>query len=168
MTDLIQKAEYFARLHHAGQTYDNGKDYATYHLQRVKETLERFGVIDEEILAAGLLHDVVEDTDVTHDDIYAKFGARVEHMVYCVTDKEGVNRLERHINTYPDIADSPDATCVKLADRITNVETSLKWEDEYIKMYREEHSLFTKLIYREGVHEEMWEHLNGLIEGGTT
>jgi guanosine-3',5'-bis(diphosphate) 3'-pyrophosphohydrolase len=80
------------------------------------------GVKDAEILAAALLHDTIEDTRTTFDELKRKFGRRVARMVLEVTDDK---RLRRHTRKRLQIEHaaqlSRGAKLVKLADKICNL-----------------------------------------------
>src|SRR5579871_5215677 len=82
-TDLVCRAFAYARQMHAGQTRKDGAPYIT-HPVEVAEILAELEM-DEQTLAAGLLHDVVEDCGVTLDEIQREFGAEVAHLVDGVT-----------------------------------------------------------------------------------
>lgn len=163
MNGLVVKAEAFATEKHKDQEYDGGP--YTKHLRWVYDTALKFGCTDPELLAACWLHDTVEDTETTLDEIGTNFGPRVRDIVDRVTDKPGRNRRARHEATYPQIKTCPSATFVKLADRIANVEASRALSDNssFMGMYRKEYADFRRLLYTEGVYEEMWAHLEDLL-----
>jgi len=119
--DKLTRARYYAEIAHAGQTYNNEIPY-TLHLEAVVNVLKRFGVHDENILCAGWLHDVIEDTRVSYNDIKDRFDVHVAELVYSVTNERGRNRKERNEKTYPKINGVYNPTVLKLADRIANVE----------------------------------------------
>lgn len=83
---LIKKAYYFALKQHAGQMRASGEPYFV-HLYGTANTLAELGA-DSEIVAAGLLHDVIEDTYVDEDSLRADFGDTVYNMV------KGVSKLK--------------------------------------------------------------------------
>ncbi len=68
VTDLARRAEVFARRAHAGQVDKQGRDYADHHLAPIAALLAPFG---EEAVAAGWLHDVMEDCGVGYADLIA-------------------------------------------------------------------------------------------------
>lgn len=159
----LEYAKLFAADKHQAQTYGQGLPY-TVHLRDVEQTLRRFGCTDAEMLCAAWLHDVVEDTPVTVQEIQTLFGDRVSGLVYAVTNESGVNRAERHAKTYGKIKAHPDYLFLKLADRISNVESCIRERDSRLKMYKKEWESFKKELYTPGVHEAMWTHLTGLLE----
>jgi hypothetical protein len=84
------------------------------------------------VLAAGFLHDVVEDTDWTKEDIVDAFGLSVGAIVWSVTVERtpGLTKVERYINCYKKLrAVGPYAAMVKTADRLANVTASLRMFD---------------------------------------
>jgi GTP diphosphokinase / guanosine-3',5'-bis(diphosphate) 3'-diphosphatase len=80
------------------------------------------GVSDVEVICAALLHDTVEDTDTTPEELHREFGARIAHIVAEVTDDTALPKAERkrlQIEHAPGL--SPEAKLVKLADKICNL-----------------------------------------------
>lgn len=158
----IQAAEVFATTMHGDQKYGEEKPYVV-HLGHVAEVLRRFKFTNEDLQVAAWLHDTVEDTDATVAQIEMMFGKNVADIVGRVTNEPGENRKERHAKTYPKIQGSVDATTLKLADRIANVESSVQDSSDKLKMYRKEHKAFKSLLYKPGVHDGMWRHLDFMI-----
>jgi (p)ppGpp synthase/HD superfamily hydrolase len=170
--DLIGFARDFASITHAqtGQTYD-GKPYSA-HLEDVVEVLMRFGETDKVTLAAGYLHDVVEDAGVKISTIEDLFGPKVATLVGALTDEPGANRKERKAATYPKIRATPGAVMLKLADRIANLENGLKTKNKrMVLMYSKEHFGFEMALRRlddpEIVHR-MWNHAAHLMVRAAT
>lgn len=161
MNDLVSVAARFAANRHEGQSYDGGP--YTIHLAAVVAVLQRFGINDPEMLAAAWLHDVVEDTDTTNEELEPMFGDRVANLVYRVTNEMGRNRRERHAKTYPKIKASTDATTLKLADRIANSEASLANRPDLLDMYKKEYAAFKNALFTAGTHDLMWAHLDTLL-----
>jgi len=162
MSLALQAAQALAETAHKGQMY--GDQPYTKHLADVVGVLRRFKVEDTDILVAGWLHDSVEDTETTLEQIELMFGRRVRDLVYRVTNEEGKNRKERHEKTYPKIQASPDAVTLKLADRIANTEASIMQNDEKkMKMYAKEYPNFKQKLHVTITHESMWRHLDFLM-----
>lgn len=162
MTDRLKDAFQYGAVKHQSQMYGENLPYE-HHLIDVYAVLSRFNVIDEDLLVAAFLHDTVEDTDTTIEDIKDMFGDNVADIVGRVTNEPGKNRKERHEKTYPKIQASTDATTLKLADRIANVEFSIANTSKQIGMYKKEHKNFRSLLYKPGVHDAMWRHLDFMI-----
>ena len=82
-TKIIQKAYSYALTHHGEQVRKSGEPYII-HPVDVAYTIADLG-LDEKTICAALLHDVVEDTDVTYEDIKNEFGEEIAEMVDGVT-----------------------------------------------------------------------------------
>lgn len=125
MTDarLLLDAAHFAAVRHRTQRR-KGADASPYinHPLEVAALLAECGVDDAAVLAAALLHDTVEDTETTPDELAARFGARIAGLVAEVTDDKRLPKAERkrlQIVHAPQL--SAGARLVKLADKICNV-----------------------------------------------
>lgn len=154
-------ARKFAVEAHGAQLY--GDRPYSYHLDRVHDVLVRFGQTQTELLTAGILHDVIEDTATNYSDVKLGFGFEVAELVYAVTDELGRNRQERHAKTYPKIKALSGAIVLKLADRIANVEHSVaQGDDGKLSMYRKEQEGFRTGVGPAGPHL-MWAHLDRLL-----
>ena len=137
----------FASKHHKGQWYGS-KPYM-YHLKKVSDVALDLKFTDESILMSCLLHDIIEDTEISYKDVKENFGEEVAELVYCVTDELGRSRKERKSKTYKKIRNNPKSIVVKLCDRISNITESMG-NDNYnlklMKMYLDEHNEFVNGI----------------------
>jgi (p)ppGpp synthase/HD superfamily hydrolase len=122
MPDIVEAARRFAVEQHAALDQRYGGEPYEVHLAHVVSVLTDVGA-DDELQAAGWLHDTVEDCGVTVGDLRAFFGARVVTIVHAVSG-EGATRQERNAGIYARISACPEAAVVKVADRIANVEAS--------------------------------------------
>src|SRR5437879_9686490 len=84
--EIIRKAYEFSLKHHAGQTRASGEPYLIHPLEVAMVLTDL--KLDSTAIAAGLLHDAIEDTPVTNNDIRREFGDQVAHIV------EGVTKIE--------------------------------------------------------------------------
>lgn len=159
MSDLIKKVVDYAREKHEGMKYDD-KDFFDTHVRHVVDVLQNYNPTEAEVCAA-YLHDSIEDTAATYEEIVLLFGEEIADIVSRVTDKPGKNRLERHLNTYYILRRNPSAIKVKLADRISNMSRSLGLE--YEKMYAKEYIAFKFALY-DGSHQKMWDKLDEIYE----
>jgi guanosine-3',5'-bis(diphosphate) 3'-pyrophosphohydrolase len=123
----IARAVQFATGHHGDQRRKTGVPYLEHLLEAVQILVQGAGVRDPDVLVAAVLHDVVEDTACTLDEITAAFGPRAAELVSWVTmpergpgeDAAAVREAYlRRLRLAPD-----DAILVKLADRMSNVQT---------------------------------------------
>lgn len=163
----VDRAQMFAEMAHAGQAYNQEVPY-TYHLRQVVENLKKYGFTDPVMLCAGWLHDSIEDTTRSYNDIKKVFGTEVAEIVFAVSSELGRNREERNKKTYPKIRGNPSAIALKLADRLANVEYGLI-NGGKIDMYRSEFSSFENGIRDYPADNEdprittMWKHLAALL-----
>ncbi len=124
--ELLDRAVEFSVLNHRGQYRKSlGIPYVS-HVLDVMKRLAQYGVTDEEWLAAAVLHDVVEDTEATSEEIANLFGKRVAAIVDYVTWPRQMNKQEKWNYLAAKVGDnnpvSMEGTILKIADRISNVE----------------------------------------------
>ena len=104
----------------------------------------------QEMIAAALLHDVVEDTDVTLDQIKDKFGSKVADLVGWLTDisrPEDGNRRTRKALDRAHSSNAPaEAQTIKLADLIHNTISIAEHDPNFWKVYREEKIELLKVL----------------------
>lgn len=125
--ELITRACNFAKKAHEGQLRKSGEPYynhvfATgYNLATLK--------MDAETIAAGIMHDVLEDTLVTHEEMSAEFGEHITKLVEGVTKlgKLRYSGTERHVESlrkfFVAMADDIRVVVIKLCDRLHNIQT---------------------------------------------
>ena len=114
--ELVKRAELLARKKHAGQFRKDGTTYSK-HLEDVVNRLKSLGVIDEELLCAGWLHDIIQNTDTSFDNLYEQFGNRIAVIVSSLTNDKTFPRKKRE-NTYNlQLKEASfDAKLIKLCD----------------------------------------------------
>jgi (p)ppGpp synthase/HD superfamily hydrolase len=132
-----------------------------FHLDDVAATLREFGVFDRSLIDASYLHDVLEDTGVTEQELLEKFPTSVSYVV-AVTGV-GPTRQERNASAERKIAGRSFSTHLKLADRIANVRRSSLGSESHEQKYREEYPAFRAALYREGDASDMWACLDWLM-----
>ena len=127
---LILKAYELARDAHAGQVDQGGHPYIL-HLEEVARLVKT-----EEEKVVALLHDIVEDTSVTLDDIYKTFGKVIGDAVDAMTKREGVEPFLGYLKR---VQANPIARNVKIADMIHNSDlTRLPFPPREEDLQREE------------------------------
>ena len=117
-----------------------------------------------QVIAAAWLHDILEDTQTKRHEISDRFGYRVKTIVDALTDKEGKNRMERHLHTYYLISKDPDATLIKLCDRRHNQERSIKHGEHWMAMYLKEFIYFKFALWQPGYFVSLWQELDDQFE----
>src|SRR6266566_2465902 len=125
--NICRQSAAYADAHHGDQRRPTGAPYREHLLEALEVLVRGAGVTDPEILCAAVLHDVVEDTDRTVDDVRAAFGPRVAELVGWVTIPEpgpGQDRAGVKEEYLRGLSHAPrDARLVKLADRASNAQT---------------------------------------------
>ena len=110
------------------------------------DILVRFATlpVTQEQIAAAWLHDTVEDTKITLDDIRDCFGAEVELLVEGLTDvsrpEDGNRRVRKQKDLDHTAAASPAAKSVKLADLISNSRSIVQHDPDFARVYLHEKS----------------------------
>ncbi len=136
IADPIERARRFSEIAHDGQFRTGGLPYAT-HPAAVVALLREHGMTDPEVLAAGYLHDTIEDTGVTAQQLERAFGPRVASIVSELTIPAEYEETTKKKNAWllshaPQL--SVEAKWIKLADRSHNVEQlSAKTRDRQLR-----------------------------------
>jgi GTP pyrophosphokinase len=162
-TKLIQEAYEFARAHHADQVRRSGEDFILHPLG-VAHILADMQM-DETTLAAALLHDVVEDTDITLEDIRSRFGQEVAEIIDGVTKLDRLsfnNREEEQAENFRKmfVAMAKDirVIIIKLADRLDNMKTiGHLSEERQREKARETLDIYAPLAHRLGISQLKWQ-----------
>jgi (p)ppGpp synthase/HD superfamily hydrolase len=159
----VAEAREFAVRAHGEQRY--GDQPYSVHLDAVAELAAPFG---EQAQVVAYLHDAVEDTAVSLDEVRAKFGELVSECVGLLSDAPGANRKERKAKTYARLAQVQGraqlALIVKAADRLANVRACVREGNAGLwRMYQSEHEVFRAAAYRAGQCDEIWLELDQLL-----
>lgn len=168
-SELVSQARILAIKKHMIQVYADDYPYIK-HLEEVVNILIRFGYTDDLYIIAGYLHDILEDTDLSYNDIKTQFGVEIADVVYCVTDELGKNRKERKSKTLPKIKSNEKAIVVKLADRIANLENGVSTNggDGFLKMYKKENVKFKEELFIHDEHKPLWDYIDDVLSGKVT
>ena len=156
---LIHLAYETARSRHAGQFRRSGEPYITHPLA-VAQILAGYG-LDAETLAAALLHDTVEDTDLTLDGVQTEFGSAVAALIDGVTKLDRLefgNREEHQAATIRKMvvamARDVRVLLIKLVDRLHNVRTLYALDpDKQRRIASETIDVYAPLAHRLGAQE---------------
>jgi len=154
---LVKKAYEFSEQHHKGQQRQSGEPYLVHPLEVAILLAEMR--LDATAIAAGLLHDAVEDTTVTVDEIKSEFGEQVAHIVEGVTKISKIDfasseeaQAENVRKMVLAMMDDIRVVLIKLADRLHNMRT-LKYlsEDRQQKIARETLDIYAPIAHRLGM-----------------
>ena len=120
--ELVKNAELFAKKKHSGMMRKDGTTSYSKHLEDVVNRLKSLGVIDQELLCAGWLHDTIEDTDTSFDDLYDQFGSRVAVLVLSLSKNMSLPRKKREQEYVKLLKEASfDAKLIKLCDISANL-----------------------------------------------
>ena len=174
--ELIRDAYYFADRSHEGQLRKSGEPYIAHPLEIALFLADLR--LDEQTIAASLLHDVVEDCDVPLDELSGKFGPEIAKLVDGVTKLTQLDsRIHDPIGALPDGADDPDSlyaeslrkmlvamaedirvVLIKLADRLHNMRTLAALPPEKQRRIAQETlDIYSPLAHRLGIWEIKWQ-----------
>src|ERR1700674_4721464 len=154
---IIQKAYEFSLKHHQGQVRASGEPFLVHPLAVAIVLADM--KLDSTAIAAGLLHDAIEDTPVTNEDIRREFGDQVVHIVEGVTKIEKINFASREERQAENVrkmvlamVDDIRVVLIKLADRLHNMRT-LKHlpEERRQQVARETLDIYAPLAHRLGM-----------------
>jgi len=125
---LVLRAAHFAATKHADQRRKNAAatPYINHPLEVAEHLCRVGGVTDETVLAAALLHDTIEDTATSYEELQAAFGSRIADLVQECTDDKSLPKAERkrrQIERAP--FKSADAKQITVADKSCNLRSIL-------------------------------------------
>ena len=162
-TELIERAYLVAKEGHAGQVRASGEPYINHPLNVAAILTEL--QLDDKTIAAAILHDVVEDTIFTLDELKDMFGEEIALLIDGVTKIGQIyfrTKEQQQIEAYRKliIATAKDlrVILIKLADRLHNMRT-LKFmrEDKHKRIAKETMELYAPLANRLGISNIKWE-----------
>ncbi len=161
--ELLLRAYRYSARAHTGQKRRSGEDYVVHCVQvaRILADLQ----LDSTTIAAGLIHDVVEDTAITVPDVEREFGPEIAQIVDGLTKIGNLpftSKEERQAETYRklllSVARDARVIIIKLADRLHNMRT-LDWmpEDKKRIIAQETRDIYAPLAHRFGMAKVRWE-----------
>ena len=156
--DLVYDAYNFGKKAHNGQKRKSGEPYFN-HCVAVATILADWGM-DQNMVIGGLLHDTIEDTEVTKEDISTRYGDDVLHLVESVTNLSGIKfnsrnhkKAENFMKMFISFANDIRAIIIKLADRLHNLRTiSYLTKIKQRRLALESKEIFAPLAHRIGMN----------------
>src|SRR4051794_22811276 len=161
--DLLRRAFSFAAERHAGQQRRSGEDFIHHPWGAAKICAELR--LDEETIAAALLHDVVEDTDTDIKEVREEFGDEVAQLVEGVTKLTRIQfqsreqaEAENYRKMIVAMAQDVRVILIKLADRLHNMRTiEYLGKQKQIQKAKETLEVYAPLAHRLGINKFKWE-----------
>src|SRR5215207_2822834 len=161
--DLLERAFELACEAHEGHKRQSGEDFIVHPagVARILAELRR----PSPAIAAGLLHDVVEDTEMTIEQVRADFGDDIARLVEGVTKLTRIQfqsreqaQAENYRKMIVAMAQDPDVILIKLADRLHNMRTiEYLGKQKQLQKARETLEVYAPLAHRLGIHTIKWE-----------
>lgn len=156
--ELIRKAFFLAKEAHKGVLRRSGEPYILHPIAVAKIVVDEIG-LGAKSVAAALLHDVVEDTEYTVEEIETIFGEKIAYMVDGLTKMAGVvnsdtsKQAAYFRKVLLTLSDDVRVILIKIADRLHNMRTMASMpRDKQIKISSETLYLFAPLAYRLGLY----------------
>jgi GTP diphosphokinase / guanosine-3',5'-bis(diphosphate) 3'-diphosphatase len=161
--DLLTRAFRFAAQAHEGQQRRSGEDFIQHPWSVAKICAELR--LDEQTIAAALLHDVVEDTDTDAKELRAEFGDEIAQLVEGVTKLTRIQfqsreqaEAENYRKMIVAMAEDPRVMLIKLADRMHNMRAiEYLGKQKQLQKARETLEVYAPLAHRLGIHAMKWE-----------
>ncbi|MDC0036368.1 HD domain-containing protein [Nitrosopumilus sp.] len=180
---LLENAELFAKSKHAGKLNESGVSYSN-HLENVVSRLKSLGVVDQDVLCAGWLQNILEYTDTSFDELFEKFGRRISTLILSLTKtkliidttddstlsltkKRTVSKKQRQKEYGIKIKESEiDAKLIKLCDISTNLGNLKNQVISKTKKRRilKELRYYTVIIEKELIQNTRYPKANTLLE----
>ena len=171
-TGLLLRALRFASQKHSDQRRKNAKasPYINHPIQVAQILWDVAGVRDDTLLVAAILHDTIEDTDATPDEIKREFGEEILALVLEVTDDKNLpGQMRKQLQVEHAPHKSYRAKLLKLADKISNVGDISKWPPkDWSVERRQEYLLWTERVVAglRGVNEKLESQYDELLAQG--
>src|SRR5438132_890287 len=161
--ELLARAFEFASRAHEGQERRSGEDFIHHPFGAAKICAELR--LDDETIAAALLHDVVEDTEIDIDEVRAEFGEEIAKLVEGVTKLTRIQfqsrehaEAENYRKMIIAMAEDVRVILIKLADRLHNMRTlEYLGRQKQLQKARETLEVYAPLAHRLGIHKLKWE-----------
>src|SRR6188508_1474766 len=161
--ELLRRSFEYAELAHAGQTRRSGEEFIHHPLGVARICAELH--LDEQTIAAGLLHDVIEDTEADVEELRTEFGTDVAQLVEGVTKLTRISfqsreqaEAENYRKMIVAMAQDVRVILIKLADRLHNMRTiEYLGKQKQAQKARETLEVYAPLAHRLGIHALKWE-----------
>jgi (p)ppGpp synthase/HD superfamily hydrolase len=165
--DLVKSAELFAKSKHAGEFREDGITPYSKHLDDVVNRLKSLGVIDEQIFCAGWLHDTIEKTETSFDDLYEQFESEIAVLVSSLSKDMTLTRKKREKAYVIQLKESSfSAKLIKLCDISANLSSLKNYETSKSKKLRliKQQRHYLSIIKNDLMENPNYPYVQSLIE----
>jgi (p)ppGpp synthase/HD superfamily hydrolase len=165
--DLVKSAELFAKNKHAGQFRPDDITPYSKHLDDVVNRLKSLGVIDEQIFCAGWLHDTIEKTETSFDDLYEQFESEIAVLVSSLSKDMTLTRKKREKAYVIQLKESSfSAKLIKLCDISANLSSLKNYETSKSKKLRliKQQRHYLSIIKNDLMENPNYPYVQSLIE----
>lgn len=148
MNNLVKAIEFASQKHKNQKRKYTNEPYIVHPLEvmNIVKTVPH----SEEMLIAAVLHDTVEDTDTTFEEIEQLFGSIVKSLVKDLTDvstpNQGNRKVRKEIDRNHTKNASKEAKTIKLADLISNSQSIIKHDKDFTEVYMNEKNLLLEIL----------------------
>lgn len=165
--DLVKSAELFAKNKHAGKFRVDGTIPYSKHLEDVVNRLKSLGVIDKELLCAGWLHDTIENTDTTFDNLYEQFESEIAVLVSSLSKDMTLPRKKREQAYVIQLKEASfSAKLIKLCDISANLSDLKNYEASKSKKLRQvkQKRHYLSIIKNDLIGNQHYPYVQSLLE----
>lgn len=165
--DLVKSAELFAKNKHSGQFKLDGITPYSKHLDDVVNRLKSLGVIDKQLLCAGWLHDTIDNTDTTFDDLYEQFESEITVIVSSLSKDMTLPRKKREQAYVIQLKETSfNAKLLKLCDISANLSDLKNYEASKSKKLRQvkQKRHYLNIIKNDLIGNSNYPYIQSLLE----
>lgn len=162
---MIDQAIAFAAIAHAGQKRKYTDDPYIVHPIEVMQIVRSVEPNREDMAVAAVLHDVLEDTPVTHRELYRRFGEHIYFLVQGLTEVpvEGNRKVRKAAECERLAQQPPEVQTIKVADMLSNTSTIVRHDRKFAKVYLAEKRQLLNVLTR--ADRTLSEQADGFLRG---
>lgn len=126
------------------------------------------GIDDTDTLVAAILHDTLEDTETTYEELVNNFGVKIADIVVELTDDQSIERIERYVQQAQKASRySPEAKLIRIADKIANARDAIaspppKWSPERLQGHLQQSVTIMGIL--RGTHRDLEDIFDALLK----
>jgi len=165
--DFLKNGELFAKKKHSGMMVKDSTTQYSKHLEDVVNRLKSLGVIDDEILCAGWLHDVIEHTDTSFDALFEQFGSRIAVLVFSLSKDKSLSKKQQEAEYVKRLKESSfDSKLILLCDisaQLSDIKNHTSSKSKKLRLIKQKRHYLT-IIKNDLICNENYPKILPLIE----